>query len=202
MIELVALCPDFRTLRVRKRQLALVLALTIPAASTIDRTVDRMLDLHDGVAAFDTFPPSALTGGSAWAPWDAELLHDSTQRLVGHVKKRSNLDQRAVFRPVQTTQQSLVARNDASVVSNLRHTPCMHIVPGLVNRLFACYSHKMISAADIRALRARLDETQETFGLRFGLPRFHVIYWEKYGIASEPRVEQDMQKLINVGNSQ
>lgn len=60
----------------------------------------------------------------------------------------------------------------------------------------------MISAADIRALRARLDETQETFGLRFGLPRFHVVYWEKYGIASEPRVEQDMQKLINVGNSQ
>jgi DNA-binding XRE family transcriptional regulator len=60
----------------------------------------------------------------------------------------------------------------------------------------------MILPADIRALRARLDENQETFGQRFGLSRFHVVHWEKYGIASEPELERDMQKLINGGNSE
>ena len=60
----------------------------------------------------------------------------------------------------------------------------------------------MISADDIRALRARLDENQEQFGQRFGLSRFDVAYWEKYGIASKPDLEHDMQKLINGGNSE
>ena len=60
----------------------------------------------------------------------------------------------------------------------------------------------MISADDIRALRARLNETQEIFGQRFGLGRFDVAYFEKYGIASKPELESDMQKLINGRNSE
>lgn len=60
----------------------------------------------------------------------------------------------------------------------------------------------MILPADIRALRARLDENQTQFADRFGYSRFDVMYWEKYGIASAPELERDMQKLINGGNSQ
>lgn len=71
----------------------------------------------------------------------------------------------------------------------------MHTTPPLVNRLFSCYAQVMISAADIRALRARLDENQEQFGQRFGLSRFHVLHWEKYGIASDPKLEQRISEL-------
>jgi DNA-binding transcriptional regulator YiaG len=60
----------------------------------------------------------------------------------------------------------------------------------------------MISADDIRALRARLRETQEQFANRFCVDRFYVVAWEQFGIASSPEIERDMQKLINGGNSQ
>ena len=39
----------------------------------------------------------------------------------------------------------------------------------------------MTTAADIRASRARLDETQAEFGKRFGVDRSTIAIWEKYG---------------------
>jgi DNA-binding transcriptional regulator YiaG len=53
----------------------------------------------------------------------------------------------------------------------------------------------MIAAADIRAIRARLKETQEKFGERFGTTRFHVMNWEKYGIADAPAIEQVLAEI-------
>ena len=43
----------------------------------------------------------------------------------------------------------------------------------------------MITAADIRAVRARLDETQQQFGARFGVDRSTIAGWEKNGIPEE-----------------
>ncbi len=43
----------------------------------------------------------------------------------------------------------------------------------------------MITAADIRAARARADETQEQIGIRFGVDRSTVSAWEKNGPPSE-----------------
>lgn len=39
----------------------------------------------------------------------------------------------------------------------------------------------MVTAADIRAARARLDETQEQFSLRFGVDRSTIAKWEDFG---------------------
>jgi DNA-binding transcriptional regulator YiaG len=53
----------------------------------------------------------------------------------------------------------------------------------------------MIDAPEVRAIRARLNETQEIFGQRFGCSRFHVMSWEKYGIASSPEIERQIAEL-------
>lgn len=71
------------------------------------------------------------------------------------------------------------------------------LVNALVDKIHMIILHGvMIRAADIRALRAYLHETQEQFGKRFGRSRFTVIYWERFGI-DDPRasVERIMGEL-------
>ena len=53
----------------------------------------------------------------------------------------------------------------------------------------------MIAAADIRAIRARLKESQKKFAERFGTSRFHVMNWEKYGIADAPAIERVLSDI-------
>jgi len=62
----------------------------------------------------------------------------------------------------------------------------------------------MIDAADIRALRARLDETQDQFGARFGVSRFRVIGWERNGFAGSDdfeRINRQFADLMGDNNA-
>jgi DNA-binding transcriptional regulator YiaG len=51
----------------------------------------------------------------------------------------------------------------------------------------------MVTAADIRVARARIDETQEQFAARFGVHRSTLAGWEKDG----PPDEGAARALIN-----
>ena len=49
----------------------------------------------------------------------------------------------------------------------------------------------------MRALRAYMDDSQAQFAKRLGVSRFDVVYWEKYGIAAAPDIEQRILALDN-----
>jgi DNA-binding transcriptional regulator YiaG len=57
-----------------------------------------------------------------------------------------------------------------------------------------------ISAADIRAARARVDETQTQFASRFGVDRSTVAFWERRGLPTKgaaPRmIEQELRNIV------
>jgi DNA-binding transcriptional regulator YiaG len=56
-----------------------------------------------------------------------------------------------------------------------------------------------ISAADIRAARARVDETQSQFAKRFGVDRSTVAFWEKAGLPKKGTapilIEQEIRSI-------
>jgi len=54
----------------------------------------------------------------------------------------------------------------------------------------------MVTAADIRAARARLDETQETFGIRFGVNRTTIAVWEKKGPPDEGTARVLIERVL------
>ena len=54
----------------------------------------------------------------------------------------------------------------------------------------------MVTAADIRAARARIDETQEQFGSRFGVDRSTVSTWESKGPPSEGTARILIERIL------
>ena len=53
----------------------------------------------------------------------------------------------------------------------------------------------MITAAQIRSIRAYRDETQEQFGGLIGLTRYEVHHLEKYGLSGKPDLESKILAL-------
>lgn len=53
----------------------------------------------------------------------------------------------------------------------------------------------MMTAPEIRAIRAYTHETQEKFAKRFGVNRYAVAFWESYGIADNPQYEKMLRAL-------
>ena len=53
----------------------------------------------------------------------------------------------------------------------------------------------MIRPAKVRAIRAHLNETQEEFGRRFGVTRYVVMHWEKFGLVDQPALERSLIDL-------
>ena len=53
----------------------------------------------------------------------------------------------------------------------------------------------MISAGEIRALRAGLGETQEQFAKRFKLDRFYIVAWEKFGLATDAEINRIISEI-------
>lgn len=54
----------------------------------------------------------------------------------------------------------------------------------------------MVTAADIRAARARLDETQAEFAQRFGVDRSTIASWEKGGPPVRGAAKIALQRVI------
>lgn len=53
-----------------------------------------------------------------------------------------------------------------------------------------------MTAADIRATRARLDETQKEFGQRLGVDRSTVACWEKSGPPNKGAARMALQRVV------
>jgi DNA-binding transcriptional regulator YiaG len=53
----------------------------------------------------------------------------------------------------------------------------------------------MSTPLDVKALRADLDESQETFGKRFGVTQTAVLRWEKGGAPTRGLVAEALKKL-------
>jgi DNA-binding transcriptional regulator YiaG len=53
-----------------------------------------------------------------------------------------------------------------------------------------------VTAADIRAARARIDETQSQFAIRFGVDRSTIAAWEKHGAPSRGAAKLLISKTI------
>lgn len=58
----------------------------------------------------------------------------------------------------------------------------------------------MITASEIRAIRAYLHETQAKFASRFGVNRYAVAFWEQWGIADNDRYETTLRALREAQN--
>lgn len=58
----------------------------------------------------------------------------------------------------------------------------------------------MVTAADIRATRARLDETQTEFARRFGVDRSTVACWEKAGPPGKGAAKMALQRMCDEVN--
>ena len=54
----------------------------------------------------------------------------------------------------------------------------------------------MLSASEIRALRAHLNENQEAFARRLGVPKYTVIVFEQYGMNGETPLELRIKEII------
>ena len=62
--------------------------------------------------------------------------------------------------------------------------PCQHAI-----------NTDMISAGEIRALRAGLGETQEQFAKQFKLDRFYIVAWEKFGMATDAEINRIIAEI-------
>lgn len=59
----------------------------------------------------------------------------------------------------------------------------------------------MMTAPEIRVIRAYLHETQAQFAARFGVNRYAIAFWEQWGIADNPQYEKKLRALREAQNA-